>query len=154
MSSTPTQSTIQSTLPPLPPANGVPWSAEVIQAHRGLTSAFGVSYRALNLDESDPIRLGHHLKQVETFMTSVIGVLGTYAENPLPPKYIDTVGGAIESLADGLRDALGRATSALVTPLHRVLGLCLQSTKVKGRMYPTSQLSPQRGVVGAGGHGR
>ena len=51
------QPEILSTLPSLPPATALPWSAEIIQAQCGLVSAFGISYRALNLDESDPFAL-------------------------------------------------------------------------------------------------
>lgn len=108
---------IPSNLPPLPPATTVPWSAEVIEAHRGLVSTFGISYRALNLDESDPIRLGHHLKQAETFMTSIVDVLGAQQVNPLPPEYIATVREAVMLLVGGLKAALGEATSALVISL-------------------------------------
>lgn len=105
---------IPSSLPPLPSATAAPWSAEVIEAHRGLASTFGISYRALNLDESDPIRLGHHLKQAETFMTSIVDVLSIQQDNPLPPEYIATIKEAVTSLVDGLRVALNEAASALV----------------------------------------
>jgi len=108
------QSMIPSALPPLPPATRLPWSAEVIEAHRGLVSTFGTSYRALNLDESDPIRLGHHLKQADTFMASIIDVLSVQEANPLPNEYIETVRGAVTLLVDGLRVALNDATSAFV----------------------------------------
>ncbi|KAF9643390.1 hypothetical protein BDM02DRAFT_3191714 [Thelephora ganbajun] len=112
MLSTLAQSEIPSTLPPLPPATVLPWSAEIIQAHCGLVSAFVTSYGALNLDESDPIWLGHHLKQAETFMTSIVDVLSIQMDNPLPPKYIETIREAVKSLVDGLKVALGQATSA------------------------------------------
>lgn len=109
--STTTCAEIPPTLPPLPPASTLPWSPEIVQAHRGLVSTYMTSYRALNLDESDPIRLGHHLKQGETFMTSIVDVLSTQANNPLPPEYIEEIRGAVESLTDGLRGALLQATS-------------------------------------------
>jgi len=110
---------IPSGLPPLPPATTVPWSAEVIEAHRGLVSTFGISYRALNLDESNPIRLGHHLKQAETFMASIVDVLGVQQVNPLPTTYIETIREAVISLTDGLRAALSEATSAFVILLSK-----------------------------------
>jgi hypothetical protein len=116
--STMNRSEIPSTLPPLPPATSLPWSAEVITAHRGLVSTFMTSYRALNLDESDPIRLGHHLKQAEMFMVSVVNVLSTHRDNPLPPEYINTIRGAVESLVEGLQIALGQARSAYATPSY------------------------------------
>lgn len=112
-----TESSIPATLPPLPTATALPWSADILQAHTGLVSAFGISYRALNLDESDPIRLGHHLKQAETFMTSIVEVLGRQTGNPLPVEYIEVLRTSIESLVNGLRDALSQATSASVVSL-------------------------------------
>ena len=119
MLSTLARTNIPSGLPPLPPATTVPWSAEVIEAHRGLVSTFGISYRALNLDESDPIRLGHHLKQAETFMASIVDVLGVQQVNPLPTTYIETIREAVISLTDGLRATLSKATSAFVILLSK-----------------------------------
>ena len=116
MPSLPTKAPIPSSLPPLPVSTTLPWSAEIIQAHRGLTSSFGISYRALNLDESDPIRLGHHLKQAETFMSSIVDALSLQEQNPLPTEYIESLEEAVELLVDGLRDALSQATLALVIP--------------------------------------
>ena len=116
MSSLPIKAPIPSSLPPLPVSTTLPWSAEIIQAHRGLTSSFGISYRALNLDESDPIRLGHHLKQAETFMSSIVDALSLQEQNPLPTEYIESPEEAVELLVDGLRDALSQATLALVIP--------------------------------------
>ena len=113
-SSTMAQPQIPSTLPPLPPATGLPWSAEVIEAHRGLSSAFRTSQRALNLDESDPIQLGHHLKQAETFMTSIVEVLSIQVDNPLPPWYIKTIREAVTLIVEGLHIALSQATIACV----------------------------------------
>jgi len=109
---------IPSTLPALPPYTAAPWSADIIQAHRGLASAFGIAYRALNLDESDPIRLGHHLKQAETFMTSIVNVFGTLTDNPLPSTYIKTTREAVESLVNELQDALSQAASAFVISIY------------------------------------
>ena len=118
MSSLPIKAQIPSSLPPLPVSTTQPWSANIIQAHRGLTSSFGISYRALNLDESDPIRLGHHLKQAETFMCSIVDALSLQEHNPLPVEYIGSLEEAVELLVDGLKDALSQATLALV--IHTV----------------------------------
>ena len=51
-------------------------ASRIVQAHHGLHAAFKASRTALNLDESDPICLGHHLQQVKTFMVSVFEALG------------------------------------------------------------------------------
>jgi hypothetical protein len=131
------KSQIPLVLPSLPYATDVPWSAEVVEAHRGLLSTFRTSRAALNLDESDPIRLGHHLKQAETFMVSIVEVLSHQTVNPLPQEYIETINGTISSLILGLRLALAEATTAFVilslSKTYRQLSLfyALQGT-VKG----------------------
>ena len=104
---------IPSTLPPLPLplAPSAPWTAAIVEAHRGLSTAFLASRRALNLDESDPIRLGHHIKQAETFMTSIIDALGSQTDNPLPPSYIREIRNSIALLVSGLHTAHDQATS-------------------------------------------
>ena len=71
-------------LPDLPPSAGPPWSAEVVQAHRGLYAGFRASRAALNLDESDAIRLGHHLHQAKTVMVPIVEALQCQHSNPLP----------------------------------------------------------------------
>ena len=109
---------IPSTLPPLPLASSVPWSAEITEAHHGLSAAFSASRRALNLDESDPIRLGHHIKQAETFMTSIVDVLGSQENIPLPSSYIGGIRDSIVLLIGGLHTARDWATSAYVSPSH------------------------------------
>ena len=114
MPSLSTNAQIPSSLPPLPASTTQPWAAEIIQAHHGLSSSFGIAYRALNLDESDPIRLGHHLKQAETFMSSIVNALALQEHNPLPTDYLESLQGAVELLVDGLKDALSQATLALV----------------------------------------
>jgi len=108
---------IPPTLPPLPHAPSVPWSAGVVEAYRGLNAAFLTSRRALNLDESDPIRLGHHIKQAETFMASIIDALDSQTDNPLPPSHIREVRDSFALLIDGLRTAHDQAISEYVSPV-------------------------------------
>ena len=93
---------------------GAPWPAEIIEAHRGLSSAFRTSRAALNLDESDPIRLKHHVKQAETFMVSIVEVLSHQTANPLPQEYIETLSEMVSSLVVGLQLVLTEATLAYV----------------------------------------
>jgi len=107
---------IPPTLPPLPHAPSVPWSAGVVEAYRGLAAGFLASRRALDLDESDPIRLGHHIKHAETFMTSIINVLGSQADNPLPPGHIREVKDSFRLLIDGLHVAHDQAKSEYISP--------------------------------------
>jgi len=135
-----TTSKIPSTLPPLPPATALPWSAEIVQAHQGLVLAFGSSYRALNLDESDPIRLGHHLKQAETFMVSIVDVFGVQTDNPLPTEFIKVIRGAVTSLVSGLQDALSQSTLAFVVFLFVWdMGPQLTMPKAKNQVFHRSK---------------
>ena len=101
-----------SSFPPLPPADEFPWSADVINAHQGLELAYLASQRALELDESDPIRLGHHLKQAETFMGSIIDALSLQSDNPLPDEYIEKLGELVDGLVNDLQAAYEEATLA------------------------------------------
>jgi hypothetical protein len=98
--------------PSLPPSNVLPWSADVVSAHQGLSSAYLASQRALKLDESDPIRLGHHLKQAETFMRSIVDALACESANPLPDEHIGIIRELVDRLAVDLRVAHKQATVA------------------------------------------
>jgi hypothetical protein len=80
-----------------------------------LCAAFRASQAALNLDESDPIRLGHHLHQAKTFMVSIVDVLSRQTANPLPPGYIKEVGDATRMLVNALEMAFTEATMMFVT---------------------------------------
>ena len=98
----------------LPPSAGPPWSAEVVQAHRGLYARFRASRAALNLDESDTIRLGHHLHQAKTVMVPIVEALQRQHSNPLPSAYIKEISDAILALVDGLQSALAESTAMYV----------------------------------------
>jgi hypothetical protein len=114
---------IPQTLPdlPLPPSVTTPWSAEVVQAHRGLFTAYKTSRAALNLDESDPIRLGHHLHHARTYMVSIVEVLGLQEADPLPSTYIKGITQAISALVTGLQTALAESTATFVFGLTYAL---------------------------------
>ena len=101
-------------LPELPPSTTLPWPAEVVQAHCELQAGFRVSQAALNLDESDPIRLGHHLQRAKTIMVPVVEVLRRKKSNPLPPTYIKGITESVFALVEGLQLALTKATAACV----------------------------------------
>ena len=105
---------VPTTLPELPTSTGPPWPAEVVQAHRGLHAAFRASRTALNLDESDPIHLGHHLHQAKTFMTLIIGMLAQQTMNPLPSEYIGEIGATTLTLIDALQTAFADASARCV----------------------------------------
>lgn len=108
---------IPQTLPDLPSSVGAPWSAKVIQAHRGLCAAYRTSRAALNLDESDPIRLGHHLHHARTYMVSIVEVLGLQESNPLPSVYIKDISQAIAALVSCLQTSLTESTITFVVYL-------------------------------------
>jgi hypothetical protein len=105
-------------LPTLPPAAGAPWSAEIVNAHQGLTSTFRISRAALNLDESDPIRLGHHLERTEVFMSSIVEVLASHTINPLPRQYIDELRSTVSTLAKELQQVLQEAKTVFAQPSY------------------------------------
>ena len=134
-------------LPDLPWAAGLLWSAEVVKAHCGLSSAYNTSRAALNLDESDPIRLGHHLQHAKTFMLSIVEVLGLQTTNPLPLEYLQVLDAAVSSLVDGLRVALGEATAvlAIIFTIYWVFWPTVCFT-VRAPKYHAPKWSPSRGV--------
>lgn len=109
---------IPHTLPDLPSSVGTPWPAEVVQAHRGLHAAYRTSRAALNLDESDPIRLGHHLHHARTYMVSIAEVFGLETSTPLPSGYIREISQAITGLVGGLQAALAESTAVYVFSLQ------------------------------------
>jgi hypothetical protein len=74
-------------LPPLPlAANNTPWLAEVVTAHEQLISIFNSARHALNLDESDPVKLRFHLDRASTVMVPVIEAL--VSQSTLPDEHI------------------------------------------------------------------
>lgn len=98
-------------LPPLPPAaNDTPWPAETVTAHVQLTSAFNSARNALNLDESDPIKLRFHLDRASTFMVSIIDALATAQDQSLlPDGHIVSLAQGVGSLVVYLRNTLDGA---------------------------------------------
>ena len=86
-----------------------------MEAHHGLASAFKISRATLNLDESDPIQLGHHLQHTKTFMLSIIEVLGHQMTNSLLLEYIKGLHHTVSSLVDGLQSALNEVAAVFIT---------------------------------------
>ena len=93
--------------PDLPLRSGpTPWPAPIVDSHAELKAIHDATSRALNLDESDPIRLRHYEKQIKTAMLSTLQALAA-SENPsLPERYIKGVANSIERLVDATSDAL------------------------------------------------
>lgn len=87
----PHQPVIPNQLPDLPSPTTLPWSAEITQAYQGLQSGYRASKAAINLDESDPIRLGHHLHQAKAVMVPIVEALESHHSNPLPHAFIKGV---------------------------------------------------------------
>jgi hypothetical protein len=93
-------------LPPLPETTDVSWSADIQALHNRLSDFFDSSRRALNLDESDPIRVRTHLDRASNTMVSIVEALGLRTEDPLPNEYIHSVALATGSLVMHLRHAM------------------------------------------------
>ena len=93
--------------PTLPSRSGhVPWSADILDGHKTLTTVFNAASRALNLDESDPIRLQHFEKQIKGVMLSTLQALAACERPPLPEDYIEGVTNSIRKLAEAMTAAL------------------------------------------------
>ena len=94
--------------PALPPPSGhVPWPADILDGHMALKTAYDAASRALNLDESDPIRLRHYEKQTKTVILSTLQALAAHERPPLPEDYIEDVANSIRKLAGAMTAALG-----------------------------------------------
>ena len=83
-----------------------PWSAAITDGHDTLKAAYGAASRALNLDESDPIRLRHYETQIKTVMLSTLQALAACKAPPLPEHYIEDVANLIRKLAGSMATAL------------------------------------------------
>jgi hypothetical protein len=102
-------------LSPLPEAPfDNPWSADVLKAHNELVTAFNSARNALNLDESDPIRLRYHLSRASGFMVDIVGTLGLREVDPLPSHYINSLAAAVGTLVFRLRVTLDNARTRCV----------------------------------------
>lgn len=98
-------------LPPLPvTANNTPWPADTVSAHAQLLSAFSSARNALNLDESDPIKLRFHLDRASTVMVSIIDALAAAQDRSLlPDEHIISLAQGVGSLVVFLRNMLDGA---------------------------------------------
>ena len=93
--------------PELPPRSGhAPWPADIADGHNTLKSAYEAASRALNLDDSDPIRLRHHEKQTRTVVLSTLQALAAHESPPLPERYIEDAASLIRKLAVSMAAAL------------------------------------------------
>jgi hypothetical protein len=94
--------------PELPSRSGhAPWPAAITDGHNTLKAYHEAASRALNLDESDPIRLRHYEKQTKTVMLSILQALAACGNPPLPEYYIKGVANLVRQLAHSMSTALG-----------------------------------------------
>lgn len=94
-------------LPPLPHAPlEAPWPPEIHTAHMQLVSSFDSSRRALNLDESDPVRLRFHLDRAVTVMVSIVDSLAAQEHPHLPINHINSLAHSVATLVIYLRNTL------------------------------------------------
>ena len=93
--------------PELPPCSGhAPWPAGITDSHDTLKTVYDAASRALNLDQSDPIRLRHCEKQTKTAMLSTLQALAACVNPPLPDSYIKYTANVIRKLAGSMATAL------------------------------------------------
>jgi hypothetical protein len=91
-------------LPTLPPGVGHrPWPADVYEGQQRLASLFISAQRALNLDESDAIRLKFHLDWAVNVMVPIVNALGQRHEDPLPADYVQSLARGVGALVVFLR---------------------------------------------------
>jgi hypothetical protein len=72
-----------------------------------LKASHEAASRALNSDESDPIRLRHYENQTKTVMLSTLQALAACGNPPLPERYIKDVANIVRQLAQSTSTALG-----------------------------------------------
>ena len=83
-----------------------PWPAAITDGHSTLKATYDAACRALNLDESDPIRLRHYEQQIKTTMLSTLQALAACGNPPLPENYIEDVVIHVRELARSMTTAL------------------------------------------------
>ena len=83
----------------LPRPGHAPWPADIVDGHSTLKSAHKMVSWSLNLDESDPIHLQHHEKQIKTTMLSTLQALAAHETLPLPEHYINDATNSIQQQA-------------------------------------------------------
>lgn len=97
-------------LPPLPePRGSRPWPADVTDAHCRLRLLFSSARSALNLDESDPIRLKFHLHRATSLMLPLVRALGCREDYPLLEAHVQLLAQNIGRLVIHLRNTLDGA---------------------------------------------
>jgi len=84
----------------------VPWPADILDGHNVLKAVHNAASHSLNLDESDPIRLRHHEKQIKGVMLSTLQALAECECPPLPEDYIESAANSIRKLAGAVGAAL------------------------------------------------
>jgi len=93
--------------PELPSRAGpIPWPADVVDGHNALKKTYEATSRVFDLDESDPIRLRHHEKQIKGAMLSTLQALAAHGNPALPEHYIEDIANLVRKLARSMSTAL------------------------------------------------
>lgn len=93
--------------PDLPSRSGhAPWPADITDGHITLKETYEAASRALNLDESDPIRLQHYNKQIRTIVLPTLQALAACEHPSVPECYIEDAASSIQRLAQLMATAL------------------------------------------------
>jgi len=95
------------TFPELPSRSGqAAWPADITDGHLTMKATHKAASQALNLDESNPIRLQHYNKQIKTVMLSTLQALAACKSPPVPERYIEDAANSIRQLAWSTATAL------------------------------------------------
>jgi hypothetical protein len=88
--------------------------SDVIQAHQALDKLFESARNALNLDESDQIRLKYYLHKVDTVAKPIVIGLQSNNRSDIPHDYVVAVTTLISLLEHHLQNALASSQARLV----------------------------------------
>lgn len=101
-------------IPPLPILPGTPCPAEIMTAYQQLQNAFTSSYVALQLDEADPMCLGHRCRHTKAFLLPLITAMANQDDFPLPLRYIQLLREIVANLMTQLEAAYCRSQQRCV----------------------------------------
>jgi hypothetical protein len=82
------------------------WSANIVEAHRTLTSIFNSARASLNLDESDPTRVRFHLTRIVNEVYPILEAVSLQEDEPLSPDLVRSMVLAFSLLFIRLQSAL------------------------------------------------
>ena len=109
------ENTLPPSIPPLPTLPGTPCPAEIIIAYQQLQNAYTSSYAALQLDEADPMRLGHRCRHTKALVLPLITAMANQDDFPLPLHYVQQLKEMVVGLVAQLEAAYCRSQQRCIT---------------------------------------